>query len=92
MTSLKDIITSFDTACELLVASDKSLQERLEEALKEISWLEEKDMNADLRKGFRSMQEKIHAYQKDYFRQEAQTEAAIAIFRTCVFIHIQTWE
>ncbi len=91
MATLKKIITSFDTACEQMIASDKPLQLRLDDAIKEISLFEAKDFNADLKKGFIPLLENIRAFQAIKYRQDLQAEAARAIFRMCLLLHSETW-
>jgi hypothetical protein len=92
MASLKETINKFDSACRILACSDKTLHDRLDEAIKEVSSLEEKDFNPDLRKAFRQVIEEIHAYRDSGLRSDMQSATALIILEMCIRLHRETME
>jgi phosphate uptake regulator len=92
MASLRETIKMFDTACQILVSSDKSLQDRLDEALAEISSLDEKDFNRDFRKYYGHLSEEIQAYYDTGDRSDRQSDIALSILDLCIRLHRETQE
>ena len=90
MAYLKEIIEKFDTASRILACSDKLLHDRLDEAIKELSSLDEKDFNPDLRKGFLQVIEKIRAYRDSGVPSNTQSAAALSILDMCIRLHVET--
>jgi hypothetical protein len=92
MASLKEIIKRFDAASRTLACTDKSLHDRLDGAIIEISSLDERDFNPDIRKGFRQVIEKIHAYRNSGDRSDMQSDTALSILEMCIRLHRETME
>jgi len=92
MTSLKKTIQKFDGACRILACSNKSLHDRVEEAISVISSLDKKDFNPDLRKGFLQVLEKIGTYQVNQTSVDTQSATALSILEMCIKIHQETME
>jgi hypothetical protein len=92
MASLYKTIERFDKACRILACSNKTLHDRVEEAISELSFLEEKDFNPDLRKGFRQVVDKISAYRANQASVDIQSATALSILEMCIKIHRETME
>jgi hypothetical protein len=92
MVSLKETIKRFDAACRILACTDQSLHDRLEGAILEISSLEEKDFNADIRDEYRRVIERIHDYQVGGYRSDLQWNTALSILEMCISLHRETME
>ena len=92
MISLKETIRRFDNAVHILAGTDARLKERLEGAIGEISTLQEKDFNPDLRKTFRKVSERMHAYSLSRDIPERQAELADSIVEMCITLHRWTME
>jgi phosphate uptake regulator len=92
MASLRETIKMFDTACQILISSDKSLHDRLDEALAEISSLDENDFNRDFRRDFRQLTEEIRANSDTGDGSDRQSDIALSILDLCIRLHRETQE
>jgi hypothetical protein len=92
MKSLRQTIRMFDEACRILACSDKSLHDRVNDAINELSSLDENDFNSDLRKGFRQVREKIIAFRANQSAVDIQSATAHSILEMCIKMHRETME
>jgi hypothetical protein len=92
MASLRETIQKLDAACRILAAADKSLHDRLEEALPEISSLKDRDFNPDFRKDFQQLSQTMGNYRAAIHRPDLEADIALAILELCIRVHKETQE
>jgi hypothetical protein len=92
MANLQETIKKFDSAVRILACTDKSLHDRLDEAIIEISALTEQDFNPDLRKEFYRATFKIRAYRDSGNCSDLQPDTALSILNMCLRLHRDTME